>query len=129
VTTLIIAPYAALLALLFVGLSVRTLRFRRKLGVGVGDGGDQQLIKAARAHANFAEYTPLCLFLIYLVETTTSATLLIHFYGVVLLAGRCVHAYGVSQVRENYKFRVFGMACTFIVLIGSAIRLLVSAFV
>lgn len=128
-TTIIIAPYAALLALLFVALSVRTLLFRRKLGVGVGDGGDQQLIKAARAHANFAEYTPLCLILICLIETTTSATWLIHFYCVVLLLGRCVHAYGVSQVKENYNFRVFGMACTFVVLVGSALRLLVATFI
>lgn len=126
-TELTIAPYVAVLSLVFVVLSVRTLALRRKLGVGVGDGGHQQLIKAARAHANFAEYTPLCVLLILLIEMTTNATWLVHGYCVVLIAGRIVHAFGVSQVKENYKFRVFGMACTFVVLIGSAVRLLVAA--
>ena len=59
---LIIAPYVAVLALIFVVLSVRTLSLRRKLGAGVGDGGSQKLVKAVRAHANFAEYTPCLLY-------------------------------------------------------------------
>ena len=124
---LIIAPYVAVLALIFVVLSVRTLSLRRKLGAGVGDGGSQKLVKAVRAHGNFAEYTPLCIILIFLIETTTDASWLIHFYCVVLIAGRCVHAYGVSQVEENFNLRVFGMACTFVVLVGASVRLLVAA--
>ena len=123
---LTVAPYAAVLTLVFVVLSVRTLSLRRKLGVGVGDGGSQELIKAARAHANFAEYTPLCVILILLIEITTDAGWLIHFYGILLILGRISHAWGVSQVKENYRFRVFGMACTFVVLIGASVRLLVA---
>lgn len=118
------AAYAAILALIFVGLSVRTLLRRRRVGVGVGDGGDAALQKAARAHANFAEYTPLSLFLIYLLEVVSGSILMVHVYGVVLLAGRTLHAYGVSQVEENYRFRVAGMACTFVVLVGTSLGLL-----
>ncbi len=121
------ATYAALLALIFAGLSVRTLRLRRKLGVGIGDGGDAQLTKAARAHANFAEYTPIGLILIYLLETVAAATTMVHLYGVLLILGRSVHAYGISQLEENYRFRVAGMACTFIVIIGCSLRLLRSS--
>lgn len=124
---LTMAPYVAVLALIFVVLSVRTLSLRRKLGIGVGDGDNQQLVKAARAHANFAEYTPLCIILIFLIEVTTDAGWLIHFYCLLLIAGRSVHAFGVSQVKENYNFRVFGMACTFVVLVGASVRLLVAA--
>ena len=36
----IVPLYAALLAIFFVFLSVRTLRLRRTLGVAVGDGGN-----------------------------------------------------------------------------------------
>ena len=74
-------------------------------------------------HSNFAEYTPMCLFLIYILEVVTGAVLMVHVYGVFII-GRCVHAVGVSRVDENYKFRVVGMACTFVVLIGTSMRLL-----
>ena len=38
--------------------------------------------------------------------------LFVHGLGVALLAGRLSHAWGVSQVRENFAFRIFGMAMT-----------------
>ena len=57
--------YAALLGLIFVALSIRTIRLRRRYGVGVGDGNNTELQRAARVHANFAEYVPLALLLIY----------------------------------------------------------------
>ena len=122
------APYAAVLALLFVALSVRALLLRRRLGVGVGvgDGGDPRLAKALRAHGNFAEYAPLALFLIYLLETVAAARTLVHVYGVLLVVGRVVHAVGVGRVDEDYRFRVLGMACTFVVLVGASSRLLLA---
>ncbi len=42
--------YAALLGLLFFALSVRTLRLRRKLRIDMGDGGNEQLLRAVRVH-------------------------------------------------------------------------------
>jgi len=120
----ITAAYSALVALIFVVLSMRTLLLRRKLGIGVGVGDNSRLIKAARAHSNFAEYAPICLILIYLLETVAGGQLLVHMYGAILILGRTIHAYGIGQVEENYKFRVVGMACTFIVIIGCSVRLL-----
>ena len=47
-----VAPiYAALIALLFVALSVRTLRLRHRFAVAVGTGGERELERAIRAHA------------------------------------------------------------------------------
>jgi len=65
----ILPLYAALLAMLFVALSIRTLRLRRRLRIGIGDAGNEQMLRAMRVHSNFAEYVPLTLFLIYLAET------------------------------------------------------------
>jgi len=62
--------YAALLGLLFVVLSVRTLLLRRRLSIAIGDAGSESMLRAMRVHANFAEYVPLSLLLIYLVEVT-----------------------------------------------------------
>jgi uncharacterized membrane protein YecN with MAPEG domain len=47
--------YAALLALLFIALSVRTLRLRATLRIAIGDGGNERLLRASRVHGNFAE--------------------------------------------------------------------------
>jgi hypothetical protein len=55
----IVPLYAALLAFLFVGLSMRTLRMRRRMRITVGDAGNPGMLRARRAHANFAEYVPL----------------------------------------------------------------------
>ena len=47
-----------------------------------------------------------------------------HALGTGLLVGRLSHAYGVSQQRENFAFRITGMTLTFTVLIASAAHLL-----
>lgn len=105
--------YAALLALLFLVLSVRTLRLRRRLQVAVGDGGSALILRAARVHGNFAEYAPFGLLLIFACEQLAAPALFIHTLGTSLLVGRLVHAYGVSQEREVFAYRVIGMSLTF----------------
>jgi len=116
--------YAALLALLFVVLSVRTLRMRRRLKIAMGDKGDQAMLRAMRVHSNFAEYAPLGLLLIYFVEESGSHPAYVHALGLSLVVGRALHAYGVSQVTENFRFRVTGMALTLGVLVAASVRLL-----
>ena len=116
--------YAALLALIFVALSLRTIRLRRRYRVGVGDGNHTELQRAARVHANFAEYVPLALLLIYFAETGGGPRPLIHVLAIALLCGRLLHAYGLSQVRENYRYRTAGMVLTFSVIITACLFLL-----
>lgn len=67
--------YAALLSLLFVALSIRTLRLRRRLSVSLGDDGHSAMVRAIRAHGNFAEYVPLGLLLIAGAETLDAPAL------------------------------------------------------
>jgi uncharacterized protein len=120
----ILPLYAALLALLFVFLSVRTLRLRRRLKIAIGHQDDAQMLRAMRVHANFAEYVPLSLLLIYLVEISGASVWLVHALGLCLLIGRVAHAYGVSQVNENYRYRVVGMVLTLSCLIAASLYLL-----
>jgi len=120
--------YAALLALLFIALSVRTLLLRRRLKIPVGDAGDTLMLRAMRAHGNFAEYTPLALLLCFMVEAQGNSVWLVHTVGGLLLLGRCLHAWGVSQLNENFSFRVSGMAMTFSSL-GLSISLLLSRYI
>ena len=95
----IVPLYAALLGLLFVALSMRTLRMRRNLHIAVGDAGNEAMLRAMRVHANFAEYVPLALLLAFFAEDRGARPLVIHALCVCLLVGRCVHAYGASHVK------------------------------
>ena len=124
-TVHIVPLYASVLALLFVGLSIRTLRMRRGLKIAVGDAGNQALLRAMRVHANFAEYVPLGLLLAFFVEAGGAAGWLVHALCACLLVGRAVHAWGVSQVKEDYRYRVLGMALTFTVLLSCSAYLMV----
>lgn len=119
--------YAALLTLGFVGLSVRTLRLRHRLRIAVGDGDNPAMLRAMRAHANFAEYVPIGLMMAYFAETAGAPRLLVHALGLTLLVGRALHAFGVSQVKEDFRFRVAGMALTLTTLLVSSSYLLVRA--
>jgi uncharacterized membrane protein YecN with MAPEG domain len=120
----VLSLYAALFALFFVVLSVRTLRLRRKLRIAIGDSGSETMLRAMPVHSNFAEYVPLSLLLILLVETQGAQPLLVHGLCLCLFVGRLCHAFGVSQLRENYGYRVVGMALTFSTLVTSAAYLL-----
>ena len=107
--------------MLFVLLSVRVIQARMASGVGLGDGGDRILLRRRRVHANFAEYAPFCIVLMATAELQNAPAPALHVIGLLLIAGRISHAYGVSQDPENGAFRVAGMAMTFAALISGAL--------
>ncbi|HDO1385614.1 TPA: MAPEG family protein [Aeromonas veronii] len=123
----ILPVYAALLALLFVLLSIRTIRTRHSRKVALGHGDDPAMLRAMRVHANFAEYVPLALLLIYFVETGNQTPWLIHLLGSALLLGRLCHAFGMSRTPENFRYRVVGMGLTFMVILVSTVHILITA--
>ena len=119
--TLSISPiYAALLTLLFIALSVRVIGARRQANVGFGDGGHSGLMRRQRVHGNFVEYVPLGLILMVCAELQGDSDITLHLIGGTLLAGRLIHAYGVSQDPETVKIRVYGMLLTFAALVIGA---------
>ena len=108
----ITALYASLLVPLFLLLASRVIRARRGARVAVGDGGDAVLMRRMRVHANFAEYVPFALLLLALAESLGTNVLVLHGLGIVLLAGRIAHAFGMSQPAEMFAFRVAGVVTT-----------------
>ncbi len=116
--------YSSILIFIFVGLSLRTIQLRRSLKVALGHNKNPALIKAIRAHSNFSEYVPLALITLYFVELQSGPRLLVHGIGAALVLGRLLHAYGISQLNENFKFRISGMALTFSSLLTCASYLL-----
>lgn len=120
--------YAAILALLFIGLSVRTIKARREHKVAIGDGGEKSILRASRVHANFSEYVPFTLLLIAMLEIQSYSEWIIHGLCIALVSARIAHAYGVSQTDENFKFRIFGTATTINIIGICAFLLLANPF-
>jgi uncharacterized protein len=112
----IVPLYAAVLALIYIALSLQTTRLRNSLRVSLGDGGDKELMRAIRVHANFAEYVPFAVLLIHLCEGDGAPKELLHGLCIALIIGRVAHAWGVSQLKENLRFRMVGMLITFFTL-------------
>jgi uncharacterized membrane protein YecN with MAPEG domain len=127
VTPVIVPVYAAVLALLFVALSLRVIRCRRRDQIAVGHGDSAELLRAARVQGNFAEYAPLALLLLAWVETRGFPGYVVHGLCLILVAGRVAHAFGMSQSPEDFRFRVGGMIAIFSVLSGAALLLLGAA--
>ena len=120
----IVAVYAAALALMFFVLSARVMRLRRAKRIAIGSGSDARLERAIRVHANFSEYVPLTLLLLAFVEMQGRPAWFIHLLALALIAGRVIHACGVSQEKEVIPMRTIGMVATFGVLIASSMLLL-----
>ncbi|QWT20551.1 MAPEG family protein [Bacillus sp. NP157] len=116
--------YAALLALLMIGLAVRVMLLRRNTSIGLGDGGNRTLACAVRAHGNAIEYVPMGLILLLVLELNQTLPLLLHAFGIVLVLGRIVHALGLSSTPGMSAGRAVGAALTLIAIIGMSLMLI-----
>jgi len=124
----VIPIYAAFLGFIFIYLSVLTIRARRNNKVAIGDGSHPLLQRAIRVHGNFSEYTPITILLVSFVELLGYPHFLIHSLMFAFLIGRISHLYGVSKPKEDFRFRVFGIATTLSVIVISSILILLNRF-
>lgn len=116
--------YAALGTLLVLILALRVSAVRHGKRIQFGDGGDEGALRRIRAHANATENLPLALLLLLLLELNQTQPLLLHVCGCVLIAGRVLHALGVS-VRSGGRFgRFSGTLLTWGVMLVMAVLLL-----
>ena len=116
---MITSIYASLAALLIVRLALSVIKLRRKKRISVGDGGNEELQLAIRAHSNAVEYIPITLLLLLMLELNGAPKILIHVFGATLLIGRILHAMGLSA--KDFRKRILGMQITIYLLIGLAI--------
>jgi uncharacterized protein len=117
---MIITPlYAGLLAFLFLVLSVKVVQ-RRQGGIVLGDGGDPRMLRLIRGHGNFAEYVPLILLMMALLELGHTSTYVLHALGIGLLVARLLHGFALSFT-QHFRFgRFYGAGLTFLILAVAA---------
>ena len=111
---------AGLAAFINIWLAIRCGQARIKGKVAHGDGGDAMLGRAMRAHANFTEYTPIFLILIFALEVTGHAGWPLGVAAGLFLAGRIFHAVGMKADVPGYA-RTVGMLCTAPILLALGI--------
>ncbi len=111
--TLVVTPiYAILLTLLFLVLAARVIIERRSNKFAYGNNDSNRIEAKIRAHANWAEYTPIALLLLLMAELQGTAALWLHLTGIILLIGRVAHGYGMSVKPKDFRFRFYGMMLT-----------------
>lgn len=123
---MIVTPlYAGLLGILYILLAALVIRTRMSVRVALGSGGDELLDRRIRAHGNFAEYAPLGLILIGLLEAMAVSIYITHFMGIALVAGRLLHAISLSSLTKRPAARIAGMLLTLTAIgVGSVVCLL-----
>jgi uncharacterized membrane protein YecN with MAPEG domain len=123
----ITAAYLGILALLYAVLGLQVSRLRRGNKVLFGDGDNIKLRSAIRAHANFAEYVPIIVLMLAMLEMSGMPPARVHLLLGALLVARLLHPLGMYVGPRTLQFqicRVGGILLTILVLIVSAVLLL-----
>jgi uncharacterized membrane protein YecN with MAPEG domain len=102
----ITACYLAVLALLYVVLSLQVIRLRRANRAAFGDSGNFALRSAIRAHAHFAEYVPITALMIAMLEMAGASALRVHLLMGALVVARLLHPLGMYAAPDTLWFRI-----------------------
>ena len=120
---------ASVLGLLLVKLSLDVILLRRKHNVSIGDGGRDDLLRAARAQANLAEYAPIALILIACLEFNAEHQAITVTLSSLFVVGRFLHPMGIKSAEAPWLPRTLGIALTLISLIALGISNLVLVWI
>jgi uncharacterized protein len=120
---------AAALALLLAFLAILTIRIRVRHGISFGDGDNPALRSASRAHGNLAEYAPIGLIVIGLLEVAAVNRTALAIGAASFVLGRLLHTIGLfgPPGPPPAPARAIGIVLTLLTLIALAGWLLVVA--
>src|SRR5690349_3562975 len=125
---LVTALYAGLLGLMAIAVAFPAGSLRGKLNIPLGDGGNRDLLRAMRRHANFVEWVPMLLVLIALLEMSGVGKTVIHVLGAGLVVARACHAVDFRADTMQAPGRFVGAAGTALIAAVTSIWLIVRFF-
>jgi uncharacterized protein len=123
----ITALYGALNAIFNIFLANKVSGLRKVHKIGLGEGKHPSMLVAIRAHANNAEFVPLALVIMLLLEMCGADKVVLHIYGGGLLFARFAHWFGLPRKAPN-PFRFAGVALTWVAIVGGSCYLLFLRF-
>ena len=92
-----------------------------------GDTGDAALMRAIRAHGNYAEYAPMVLLILVMLAWLGFTPLVLHLYDGIFTAGRVIGAVGMMRERHPNALRFTANAVTGLALLGGGGALIACA--
>ena len=103
---------AGVLIVAQMGLLFATVLVRRRVRQSLGEAGDPALTRAVRRHGNFAENAAIFVASLALLEMMGAARIFVVGLAALFLAGRVLHAIGLSQANTVNLWRVAGVFAT-----------------
>jgi uncharacterized membrane protein YecN with MAPEG domain len=123
----IVGFWAALCAIVTLALAINCALTRGKTKVLMGDGGNEAMLRAMRAHGNNVEYTPLVLVMLVTLGLLQTSSLILHIVGGLLFVGRAAHGFGLATNSGISLGRGIGMMLTMIAAVTAIVMLLIKA--
>lgn len=122
------------LVILYLGLSINIILYRRKYKIAYTHAVNQPSFQAAiSAHRNFIDYTPFSLLLLTLLAIQDTPLLWFCLLNSLILLGRFSHAASILYFEQQkpplFLFRKVGMLLTFSCLLLSSLTLFGHVFV
>jgi uncharacterized membrane protein YecN with MAPEG domain len=90
------ALWIGLNVIFLIYVSARVGMARTKLKINLGDGGNDEMIRAIRTQGNYVEYAPLALIGLLALAQTGQGPVVIHALGGAFLAARIAHLLGLG---------------------------------
>ena len=105
------------------GLMLSVALTRRRRGQSLGDGGDPAMTRVMRRHGNYAENAAIFVASLSLLEMMGGARLFVAALAAVFIAGRVLHAIGLSQANTVNGWRIAGVFATVVAGVTLGLRL------
>lgn len=102
------STYAVILAVMMFVLWLQVTKYRSATGISINHGDDIALAERIRRHGNFIEIVPMVLILMALSEAAGTAPLYLHAAGILLVAGRVLHPFGLRHDNAAAMGRILG---------------------
>lgn len=100
--------YASICGLMLVFMAIRVSYTRGKERVDLGDDGKDAMLRAIRIHGNAAEYIPISLILLFLLELQGRPHWFLHVCGITLVISRLLHMQGLMTSSKLTPGRLAG---------------------
>ena len=104
-------------------LTFAVVRVRRGAKQSLGDGGDARLVRAIRRHGNYAENAAIFVASLALLEMMGAVRWFVIGLATLFIAGRVLHAIGLSQQKTSNLWRIAGVFATIGAGLGVGVRL------
>lgn len=101
-----------ILGIIFFVHCLRIIQGRGLTKTSLGDGGNDLMTRRIRIHGNFAEYIPLLMLILFMLEVKAISQVLLLAFALSVVVGRLLHFYGLYSNGSPMWARVWGMQLT-----------------